>query len=147
MRRVLAVTLLAPLLVRGLAGCGTDQGSYCEAVEARQAELTDIVSSTRPDALLRAQSIFEELEERAPDDIADDWDVLVDAVEDLDAALEDAGVEPGSYDPTDPPADVSVERREAIAEASRRLASPEVADALRAVDQQVRDVCHTPLTM
>lgn len=143
MRRAVALALLIPVL----GACGSDQDSYCDTVEERQTELTDLVSSTRPDALLQAREIFAELEALAPDDIAADWGVLVDAVDDLDAALEDAGVEVDAYDPAAPPSDVTAEQRQAIVAASRRLASPEVTDALRAVDQQVRDVCHTPLTL
>jgi hypothetical protein len=142
-RRLLALALAVPLL----AGCGSDQDDYCGAVEEHQAELTDIVSSTRPDALLQAQEILEDLRENAPDDIADEWQVLVRAVDGLGDALRDAGADPGAYDPDDPPAEVTEEQQEAIAAASTRLASPEVADAFRAIDQQVRDVCHTPLTM
>ena len=143
MRRLLALALAVPLL----GGCGSGEDDYCDAVEDRQAELTDIVSSTRPDALLQAQGIFEDLRESAPDDIVDEWQVLVGAVDGLGDAMRDAGADPETYDPEDPPADVSPEQQEAIATASTRLASAEVAEALRAVDQQVRDVCHTPLTL
>ncbi|MBA2953016.1 hypothetical protein GON03_01740 [Nocardioides sp. MAH-18] len=143
MRRLLALALAVPLVV----GCGSDQDDYCGAVEDHQAELTDIISSTRPDALLQAQGIFEDLRESAPDDIADEWQVLVGAVDGLGDAIRDAGADPETYDPDHPPEGVTQEQREAIATASTRLASPEVVEALRAVDQQVRDVCHTPLTL
>jgi hypothetical protein len=142
-RRLLALALAVPLL----AGCGSDQDDYCGAVEDHQTELSDIISSTRRDALLQAQAIFEDLRASAPDDIAGEWQVIVGAVDDLGDAFRDAGADPETYDPADPPAGVTPEQQEAIAEASARLASPEVAEALQAVDQQVRDVCHTPLTL
>lgn len=147
MRRLLALALALALAVPLLAGCGSDQDDYCGAVEEHQTELTDIVSSNRRDALLQAQTIFEDLRESAPDDVADEWQVIVGAVDGLGDALRDAGADPETYDAADPPAGVTAEQEEAIAEASTRLASSEVAEALRAVDQQVRDVCHTPLTL
>lgn len=141
MRQLLALALAATLL----AGCGSDQDDYCDAVEEHQQDLTELIGSDEPDALLQALEVFRELEERAPDDIADEWTVLVDAIGGFDDAIQAAGADPATYDPQDP--EISSAERESIEAASQRLAAPETREALRAVDQQVRDVCHTPLTM
>ena len=85
------------------------------------------------------------VQDHAPDDIAGEWKVLVDDITAFGDAVRAAGVDPATYDPKDP--SISAEDRKAIEAASRRLASPETLEALRAVDQEVRDVCHTPLTM
>ena len=148
MRCVPAAVLLVALLTPALAACGgSDRDSYCDAVHDHQTKLTDIVSSTDPAALLQARDILTDLQDRAPSDITQQWKVLVDAIDGLRDALDAAGVDPGTYDRAHPPAGVTAEQRQAIDEASTRLASPDVAGALEAVDQEVRDVCHTPLTL
>ncbi|HYF74803.1 MAG TPA: hypothetical protein VD864_18390 [Nocardioides sp.] len=145
MRRTLAVGLLiAPLL----AGCGGDpQESYCEAVRSHQEELTDLVGSGEPDALLRALPVFRELQDQAPDDIADEWQQVVGRVEALDEALDDAGVDPATYDREDPPPGLSDEARARIEAAATELGSGTTLRALQDLDQQARDVCRTPLTL
>lgn len=139
----LAAVLAAALLP--LAGCASDQEKYCDAVEEHQAELTDITSQGGPGALLEALPIYRDLSDRAPSDIRDEWDQVITSLEALQSALDDAGVTPEDYDPKDkgiPQAD-----RDAIAAAADDLASTETARALAAVEQQARDVCHTPMVL
>ena len=72
-RSLTATLLLAATL---LTGCGGDD--YCGAVEAHQAELTDVTASGSPAALLEALPIFRDLQEEAPDDIRDEWTAFLD---------------------------------------------------------------------
>ena len=65
----------------------------------------------------------------------------------LDDALKDAHVDPKTYDATHPPAGVSADQQRAIAAAATRLGSQKTLAALAAVQQQARDVCHTPLSL
>lgn len=142
-----AAALLAVALVLG--GCAQDaddvRADYCEAVEQHQVELSDLLAGESPTALLTALPIFRDLAEEAPGDIADEWRVLIDAVDDLDGALAGAGVDPASYDPARPPADLSEEQRTAIERAAAGLLDPSTDAAFQAVDQHARDVCKTPL--
>jgi hypothetical protein len=138
---VLLLVLAAP----GLSACGGND--YCGAVEERQAELTDVTASGSPAALLTALPIFRDLAEQAPDDIRDDWRILLDPLEELDDALIDADVEPASYDPQDLPTGLSEEERGRIEAAGAALVDPEVARAFDSVQQQAKDVCHTPLSL
>ncbi len=62
-------------------------------------------------------------------------------------ALDDAGVDPSTYDPKKPPTGVTEEQRAAIAAAATALASRETQQAFESVQQEVRDVCGTPLSM
>ena len=71
--------------------------------------------------------------------------MLLDAIDGLDEALADAGVDPASYDPAKPPSDLTEEQREAIERAAAELLNPRTEEAVAAVDQQARDVCRTPL--
>ncbi|QBR91343.1 hypothetical protein [Nocardioides euryhalodurans] len=136
-----AAALLLPLG----AACSSDQEVYCEAVRDQQTRLSDILAGGEPDALLRALPAYRQLQQAAVSDIRDDWAVVVDALEDLDQALTDAGVDPATYDPAKPPAGVTEEQRAAIERAAAGLLDPRTEEAFAAVDQQARDVCGTPL--
>ena len=105
MRRLAAVALLVPLL----AGCSSDQDDYCDAVQSHQKDLSEIVGSSEPDALLQALDAFHDLQDKAPRDIKDEWQQVVTTLEALQHALDDAGVDPSTYDRDDPPA--GAERR------------------------------------
>jgi hypothetical protein len=131
-----------------LAGCGGDRyADYCAAVSAHQEQLTKTLGAGGPEALLKALPTFLDLQDKAPDDIADDWAVLTQALTDLDRALAAAGVDAADYDATKPPAGLSAAERDRIAAAATRVGGVRTQAALAAVDQQARDVCHAPLTL
>ena len=140
-RPVLAALLAAAVL----SGCGDPKEQYCGAVEEHQQELGEVLGEGGPDALLDALPVFRELAGEAPDDISDEWDILIEALEGLADALEAAGVDPATYDRDDPPEGLGDEEREAIDAAARRLTSERTATALAGVEQQAKDVCGTPL--
>jgi hypothetical protein len=127
-----------------LTGCGDD---YCGAVEEHQAELTDVSASGSPSALLAALPIFRDLSADAPDDIRDDWDAFLDPLDELDDALRAADVDPAAYDPKNLPPDLTDEQRRRIEAAGAALADPAVVGAFDSVQQQAKDVCHTPLSI
>jgi hypothetical protein len=135
-----AAALLAVALL--LTGCSDSaeeaRADYCASVQDQQERLSELLAEERPDALLRALPVFRELAGEAPRDVADDWTLLVDA-------LEGAGVEAGEYDADDPPASVTREQQRDIARAADALARPDVVAAYDGVKQQAVDVCKTPL--
>ena len=140
--RLAAALLLVVVLV---SGCGGDD--YCGAVEEHQAELTDVTASGSPAALLAALPIFRDLADVAPEDIRDDWDAFLDGLEELDDALRAADVDPAAYDPRNLPPDLTDEQRRRIEAAGAALADPAVVQAFDSVQQQAKDVCHTPLSL
>jgi hypothetical protein len=139
-----AVLTLVPL-----AGCGHGH-SYCDAVRDHQSDLGSIARApTGSDraGLLQALPIFEDLQAKSPDDVTDDWQVLVTRLRALHAALDRAGVDPTTYDPKHPPAGLSAEDRVLIRRAAAELAASDTQQALDTVQQEVLDVCHTPLDL
>ena len=136
----------AVLVLPLLAGCGGGQ-SYCETVKAHQSELGAIVSQGDRTALIQALPAFSDLVEAAPDDVTADWKLLVNRVTALKTALDDAGVDPASYDPQHPPAGLGTADRDAIRQAAAGLAASDTQQALANVQQEVLDVCHTPLAL
>ena len=143
MRRLLVAALLLPLL----AGCGSDQDEYCDAVKDHQQQLSDIVGSGDPDALLKALDIFEDLQGKAPGDITDEWQQVVTSIQGLQKALEAAGVAPATSDRDKPPAGLSADDKAKIDAAAKALGSGTTLRAFQDLDQQARDVCKTPLTL
>ncbi len=144
---VAVLVLAAGLTVWWLRGGGEDDpfADYCAEVEDRQAALTDALAGGERTALLAALPSFRALAEKAPDDLTDEWAVVVDRIEDLRAALDAAGVDAASYDRKHPPKDVSKDEQDAIAAAAAALVARPMQSALAGVEQQARDVCRTPL--
>ena len=142
-RTAVASAVLAGTLLAG--GCADQQEKYCDAVKDHQQELGEVLGGGAPDALLKALPIFEDLADEAPEDLRDEWKTVIDALEGLQQALEDAGVDPATYDRDAPPDGLSPEEQDAIDTAARRLASEDTVTAFSGVDQQAKDVCGTPL--
>jgi hypothetical protein len=142
-RRVALLVLVLPLLV----ACGSDKDGYCDAVKDHQQDLSEIVSSGRPDAMLTALDIFQDLADQAPDDITDEWQQVTSSVEALQKALADADVDASSYDRDHPPADLTATEKKAIDDAAARVGGAETLQAIKDLDQEARDVCHTPLSL
>jgi hypothetical protein len=140
--RVAVLLLTATLLV---TGCADQKEKYCDAVKGHQQELGQILGDGGPDALLKALPIFRDLADDAPDDIRDDWRTVVGALEGLETALDDAGVDPSTYDRDKPPAGLSKDDQATIDAAALELTSNPTVEALNSVQQQARDVCGTPL--
>lgn len=119
---------------------------YCAEVEEHQQSIgEELASGGETTGLLNALPSFRLLQEESPDDLADEWTVVVDRLETLSTAIEDAGADPATYDRADPPAAVDEEERERIDTAATALAAPESQEAFAGVAQHARDVCHTPL--
>ena len=142
--KALTVALMLAGLMTGLTACGQD---YCDSVADHQAELTDLTASGSAAALLSALPVFQDLADGAPVDIADEWRTFLDPLEGLDAALRDADVDPATYDDKFLPAGLNDEQRQRIEDAAVVLADPAVVAAFDGVQQQAKDVCHTPLSL
>lgn len=148
---LLAVTVVAlALTVVLLVDRDGEEGSfeaYCSAVEEHRSEIGAALDAGKETGLLRALPAFEELAARAPEDISDEWRIVIDRVSELEAALDAAGVDAASYDFERPPADLTAEERKAIETAATRLGAADTAAALAGVEQQARDVCKSPLSL
>ena len=142
-----AVLALLLAVVGSLTACSSGTERYCSVVSEQQRPLTEAAGQGGPTALLGALPSLRSLQDAAPEDIRGDWDVVVGRLGRLSDALDAAGVDPATYDRTDPPAGLSDEDRSAIEGAARQLATPEMVTALGSVQQQARDVCRTPLAL
>ncbi|MCW2737210.1 hypothetical protein [Nocardioides sp.] len=144
MRQLALASLVACL---ALTGCSGDpQERYCDAVQEHQTALSDIAASEDAGAIFGALDAYEDLQDKAPRDIADDWAEVVDPLRELEQVLTDHGVDPSSYAADDPPADLDDEGRRAIEAAARAVGSEQTVTAMAAVEQHALDVCGTPLS-
>ena len=148
-RALTAAVLGIGLLV---SGCGDPspedvRAAYCDAVKAHQRQLTDIASDPSPGATFRALPSYRDLRDHAPEDIAGDWGRVVDRIEQLQDALRAAGVSAEDYGSGSWQKGLSAEAKNGIERAAASLADPRTSQALNDVEQQARDVCHTPLSL
>ncbi len=142
MPRRTPLLLLLALTSTLATACASQQEQYCDAVTEHQAELSDLNppdrSGTAAD-VFAAADVFEELAEEAPDDIADEWDLVLSRIDALETAVEDAGLDPATMrEDDDLPAEVT--------EAADRLAAEDTGRAMADLEQQALDVCGTPLS-
>lgn len=146
MRRLAVVALLLPL---GGCGWGPFAGDpiedYCATVEEEAPGLTRAVDEHGAQGLLDSLPTLEELGEEAPDDVRDDWQVLLGALREFRDALEGTGLDANDVEGGGLPEDLSDEDRTAVTDAATRLLSPQVERATAEVEQHALDVCHTPL--
>lgn len=135
--------VVVALLLLPVAGCGENTiESYCGEVREHRKQIAEMVSSEQgPEALLDGLPLLRELADEAPDDISDEWQTFLNAVENLDEALDDAGVEPEDFEGGRPPEGLSSTEEKAVADAASGLTTEEVTGAASGIEQQARDVC------
>lgn len=143
--RLAGMLAMAGLIATGVTACGDAQASYCRAVDADQQPLGQALSSGVGQGFIEALPMLEQLQGNAPTDIRGDWDQVVGAVQGLQQALHQAGVDPATYRAAHPPAGVSAAQRARIAAAATTLGSQATLTSWQNVQQEVRDVCHTQL--
>ena len=140
-----AATLLSLLLTVVLTGCGNREQSYCAALEADQKTFAEMQADTSGLALLRHRAMLGQLAANAPDDLDDEWQTLLGAIDAFDDTLHGAGVKPGEFVDGKPPAGLSPTKREQIAQAASELSSADVVEAANGIQQEARDVCQLQL--
>ena len=139
MRRLAAV--VAAVMLFSLTGCGDPTEDYCSQLREDRKEFAEMLESQSSSALLGNLPMLRELSEKSPDDLKDEWQTYLRAIEGLDQAIDDAGVKPSDFDDGKPPSDLSEADQKAIAEAAGQITTEEVIAAASGIEQQARDVC------
>ncbi len=90
-RILVATTALSMSFLVG--GCGGGTEAYCEDLRAAEDQFAAFDGAT-PDADQFEDAIasFRTLGEEAPEEVAQDWEVFLGAFDDLESALDDAGI-------------------------------------------------------
>ncbi len=140
MRRVVLGLVVALLL--SLSGCGGNTvDDYCQDLGEQRKQMADMVASQSPTALLSHLPMLRELAGKAPEDLKDEWQTFLDAVEGLDKAIRRAGVKASDFKDGQPPAGLSETDQKTIAHAAGEIRTDEVVQAASGIEQQARDVC------
>jgi hypothetical protein len=144
---VLALLLLAG----GLTGCGNGTQSYCSALKEDKPKLTRLAAAsakpgrTGTDALGDTVDVLSGLRDEAPDDIADEWDTLVEALQGLSDAIADSGAAPSDFASGKQPGGVTVGQYKAVQQAAAELQTTRVRQAGASIEQHAQDVCKVDL--
>jgi hypothetical protein len=140
-----AALILVAALALGLQGCGDSEKAYCRALKADQKTFAEMQEDTSGLGLLDKRSTLQALADKAPDDLDDEWQTFLGAIDAFAGTLHDAGVKPGDFVNGKPPAGLSAADRTRIANAATELSSSDVVEAASNIEQQAKDVCKLQL--
>lgn len=140
-----AATLLVAVLVALTAGCGDPEKAYCGALSADQKMFAEMQDDTSGLGLLRHRTELHALASKAPDDLADEWQTFLGAIDAFAGTLHDLGVKPEDFVDGQAPAGLSQDTRTRIAQAANELSSGDVVTAANGIEQQAKDVCKLQL--
>ena len=132
-------------LAAGLAACGDPEQGYCDAVTKDQTQLTAMISSSSPDALITDLPLLESLAAKSPEDLTDEWQTFLNAITGLRDALGRAGLKTSEFKGNGIPSSVQGQRRRDLIAAADTLSSQAVVDAANGIETEARDVCHVNL--
>lgn len=149
MTSLLAATVLGASLLTGCGGNDTDD--YCKSLKQTKADFDDLEAGDFEN-FDELTDKFDDIEDKAPDEVKDDWKVLGDAVDGLVSALEDAGVTPKDLDALSKGGDLpeGVSQEDLLAayqKASEDLGSDKFKKAAEAIGKHANDECDIDLDL
>lgn len=146
-RTACAVLLLTP----GLGACTSSTQSYCSTLKDDQQQLKRLAAqSAQPGprgarALTGTVALLGQLRDKAPSDVAGDWDTLVRALHGLADAIGSTGASPGDFGPGKKPTGVTAGQLQAVHQAAAELQAMPVQQAGASIEQHAQDVCKVDL--
>ena len=145
---LLAVTALGVSLLTSCSGGGTDE--YCDTLKETKAQFDDLEAGDFKN-FDELTDKFDEVVDKAPDEVKDDWEVLRDAVKEFVDALEEAGLKPEDLDALQTtgelPDGVSMDDVTGAFEKAQELDSDKVTAAGKAIEKHAKDECNITLDM
>ncbi len=129
-------------------------GDYCAALEDAKAEL-DAVSGGDAGAIKGFADAFDTMRnvgEQAPDEVSAEWETVVAGIDQVEQAVEDAGLTMDdlaavaeSPDPENLPDGVTIESLQQLGTEMQQLNSPELTAAQGAIDAHAQEECDITL--
>lgn len=144
---VLALAGVATVIIPRLQSGSSSTSGYCKALSAKQAKISEILTSGDPTALVDNLPLFQSLAADAPADVSASWSALNSAIDSLRSAIAATGHTAADFAGGRMPAGLSAAQKKSISNAADTLSSPETVSASKAIDQEVRDVCQIDLGM
>jgi len=148
MKTKLGMTAAMALAAATLSACGNSTEDYCNSLEEAESDFASLGNGDFDqfgDAINRMRDIGGD----APDEVADDWEVLTNSIDEMEQSLEDAGL---SFDDLGTLA--TGELREGVDEADvakldeafQTLQSDEATEAGDAIDAHAKEECGITLS-
>ena len=146
---LLSGVLLAGALLIGATGCSETaedrREAYCAQVKQDSTEISTAIAEGGPGAFLSVLPRLEGLAAKAPSDLKDEWQTLLNALTGLKDALDATGVEPADIQDGNLPEDLPKADRTRVRDAASVLTTPEVVAATQGIEQHALDICKQPL--
>lgn len=132
-----------------LTGCGGggDTEAYCDTLSSTKDDIEGLEAGD-PGAFETAFEAFDQLEEEAPDEVADDWATMQEGVQKIEQAFEDAGLELDELDEVmagEVPEGVDMEKLQEMGTTLEELDSEEFNDASDAIEKHAEEECDVTL--
>ena len=143
-RRILT-TALSGLLLLSVPACGDQEKGYCSALKTDQPMFAEMQDDTSGLGLLEHRTKLHGLAEKAPDDLTDEWQTFLGALDAFAGTLRDDGVKPSDFVDGKPPEGISDAERTRIADGASELSSADVVEAANGIEQHAKDVCKLQL--
>jgi hypothetical protein len=143
---------VAGLLVSAALTSCSHGRSYCGTLEHDRKQLATLTtqagsgSGSGSRALTRTVSLLSDLRDQSPDDIRDDWDTLVQAMQGLAAAVKASGADASAFRGGRRPAGVTEGQFRAVQQAAAELQATPVEQATKSIEQHALDVCKVDLS-
>ncbi|HQR26829.1 MAG TPA: hypothetical protein PLP61_07310 [Nocardioides sp.] len=153
MKRSLAMAAVSVVLSGALVGCGSGDGgtssteSYCDEMKSAKESLAGLDGTSSGD-LEKAFTTVHDLADSAPDAVADDWQVLDDAVSGIEQALDKAGLKLSDLDKMssgEMPADLDPAKLQQLAQDMQQLGTDQVQQAADNIEKHAKDECGVDL--
>lgn len=138
--------LTASLTLTGCGG-GGDTEAYCDTLSSTKGDIEGLEAGD-PGAFETAFDAFDELEEQAPEEVADDWATMQEGVEKIEQAFEDAGLELDELDEVmagEVPEGVDMAKLQEMGTTLEELDSQEFNDASDAIEEHAQEECDITL--
>jgi hypothetical protein len=137
--------LVVTTLLASLTACGDPAAAYCSALQSDQKLFAEMQDDTTGLALLRHRTALHDLADKSPDDLTDEWQTFLGAVDAFAATLSEVGVKPEDFVDGKTPPGLSEADRTRIVNAANELSSDDVVEAANGIEQQAKDVCKVQL--
>jgi hypothetical protein len=152
-KRILSAVAAAALGLGLLTACGDDGGGsagggdYCDDLKAAKKEL-DSIGDGDFSKLQEATDRMHDLADEAPEEIQDDWEVFVDSIDKLLAALDKAGLtgeDMANLQSGQLPDGVDMEALQDLMAELQKLDTPEFEEAADNINKHAKDECDIDL--
>jgi hypothetical protein len=143
--RRLLTALAAVVLALSLQACGDQEKSYCSALSSDQKTFAEMQEDSTGVGLLTRRTMLHSLADKAPDDLTDEWQTFLGALDAFATTLHDVGVKPTEFVDGQPPARLSAADRARVAQGASELSDADVVEAANGIEQQAKDVCKLQL--